>query len=90
MSQNVPMADIKKNQFEHKTILIDIEFRLQENGEQIFYSVLKKEDNNISQNDFYPVIAQVQGGKKRIQQIRLWQWILQYWRCSRGVLYRIM
>ena len=89
MSQNVPMADIKKNQFEHKTILIDIEFRLQENGEQIFYSVLKKEDNNISQNDFYPVIAQVQGGKKRIQQIRLWQWILQYWRCSR-VLYRII
>ena len=57
----MPIADIKKHQFEHKTKLIDIEF-IQDNGEQIFYSMLKKEDNKIYQNGFYPVIAQWPGG----------------------------
>ena len=68
LSRNVPIADIKKYQFEHKTIPNDIKFIL-DNGEQICYSVLHKDDNNIFQNDCYPVIAQVQGGKKKLVNI---------------------
>ena len=64
LSQNVPIADIKKHQFEQKTIPNDIKFIL-DNGGQICYSKLHKDDNNIFQNDCYPVIAQVQGGKKK-------------------------
>ena len=37
-----------------------------DNGEQIYYSVLHKDDNNIFQNDCYPGKAQVQGGKKKL------------------------
>ena len=59
LSQNVPIADIKKYQLEHKTIPNDIKIIL-DNGEQICYSVLHKDNNNIFQNDCYPVIAQVQ------------------------------
>ena len=59
LSRNVPIADIKKYQLEHKTIPNDIKIIL-DNGEQICYSVLHKDNNNIFQNDCYPVIAQVQ------------------------------
>ena len=48
LSRNVPIADIKKYQLEHKTIPNDIKFIL-DNGEQICYSVLHKDDNNIFQ-----------------------------------------
>ena len=68
LSRNVPIADIKKFQLEHKTVQNDIKF-IPENGEQICYSVLHKDDNNIFQNDCYPVIAQVQGGKKKLNNI---------------------
>ena len=68
LSRKVPIADIKKNKLEHKTIPIDIKFIL-DNGEQIRYSVLHKDDNNIFQNGCYPVIAQVQGGKKKLINI---------------------
>ena len=68
LSRNLPIADIKKYQLEHKTIPNDIKFIL-DNGEQICYSVLHKDDNNIFQNDCYPVIAQVQGGKKKLINI---------------------
>ena len=67
LSRNVPIADIKRYQLEHKTIPNDIKFIL-DNGEQICYSVLHKDDN-IFQNDCYPVIAQVQGGKKKLINI---------------------
>ena len=68
MSQNLPISDIKKYQLEHKNIPNDIKFILH-NGEQICYSVLHKDDNNICQNDCYPVIAHVQGGKKKLINI---------------------
>ena len=68
LSRNVPIDDIKKYQFEHKTIPNDIKLIL-DNGEQIRYSVLHKDDNNIFQNDCYPVNAQVQGGKKKLINI---------------------
>ena len=68
LSRNVPIADIKKYQLEHKTIPNDIKIIL-DNGEQICYSVLHKDNNNIFQNDCYPVIAQVQGGKKKLINI---------------------
>ena len=68
LSQNVPIADIKRYQLEHKTIPNDIKFIL-DNGEQICYSVLHRDDNNIFQNDCDPVIAQVQGGKKKLINI---------------------
>ena len=58
LSRNLPINDIKKNQFEHKTIPNEIKFIL-DKGEQICYSVLHKDDNNMYQNDCYPVIAQV-------------------------------
>ena len=63
LSRNVPIADIKKYQLEHKTIPNDKKFNL-DNGEKVWYSVLHRDDNKIFQNDCYPVIAQVQGGKK--------------------------
>ena len=63
LSRNLPINDIKKDQLEHKTIPNDIKFIL-DNGEQICYSVLHKDDNIICQDDCYPVIAHVQGGKK--------------------------
>ena len=59
----------QKYQLEHKTIPNDLKFIL-DNGEQICYSVLHKDDNNIFQNDCYPVIAQVQGGKKKLINIK--------------------
>ena len=59
---------MKKYQLEHKTIPNDIKFIL-DNGEQICYSVIHKDDNNIFQNDCYPVIAQVQGGKNKLINI---------------------
>ena len=65
LSRNVPIADIKKYQLEHKTIPNDKKFIL-DNGEQICYSVLHKDNNKIFQNNCYPVIAQVQGRKKKI------------------------
>ena len=68
LSQNLPIADIKRYQLEHRTIPNNIKFIL-DNGEQIRYSVLHKDDNNVFQNDCYPVIAQVQGGKKKIINI---------------------
>ena len=68
LSRNIPIADIKKSQNEHKTIPNDIKIIL-DNGEQICYSVLHKDNNNIFQNDCYPVIAQVQGGKKKLINI---------------------
>ena len=68
LSRNVTIADIKKYQLEHKTIPNDLKFIL-DNGEQICYSVLHKDDNNIFQNDCCPVIAQVQGGKKKLIKI---------------------
>ena len=61
----MPIADIKKYQLEHKTIPNDKKFIL-DNGEQICYSVLHKDNNKIFQNNCYPVIAQVQGRKKKI------------------------
>ena len=61
----MPIADIKKYQLEHKTIPNDIKF-IVDNGEQICYSVLHKDNNKIFQNNCYPVIAQVQGRKKKI------------------------
>ena len=64
----MPIAEIKKCQLEHKTNPNDIKFIL-DNGEQNCYSVLHKDDNNIIQNDCYPVIAQVQGGKKKLINI---------------------
>ena len=67
LSRNVPIADIKRYQLEHKTIPNDIKFIL-DNGEQICYSALHKDDN-IFQNDCYPAIAQVQGGKKKLINI---------------------
>ena len=58
LSQNLPINDFKKYQFERKTIPNEIKFIL-DNGEQICYSVLHKDDNNKYQNSCYPVIAQV-------------------------------
>ena len=68
LSRNVPIADVKKYQLEHKTIPNDTKFIL-DNGEQVCYSVLHKNVNNIFQNDCYSVIAQVQGGKKKLINI---------------------
>ena len=68
LSRNLTIADIKKYQLEHKTIPNDIKLIL-DNGEQICYSVLHKDDNNIFQNDCYPVNAQVQGAKKKLINI---------------------
>ena len=45
LSRNVPIADIKKYQIEHKTIPNEIKLVL-DSGEQINYSVLHKEDKN--------------------------------------------
>ena len=62
------IANRKKNQFEHETIPNDLKFIL-DNGEQICYSVLHKDDNNIFLNDCYPVIAQMQRRKKKLSNI---------------------
>ena len=58
----------KRYQLEHKTSPSDIKFIL-DNGEQICYSVLHKDDNNVFQNDCFSVIAHMQGGKKKLINI---------------------
>ena len=63
-----PSLISKKYQLEHKNIPNDIKFIL-DNAEQVCYSVLHKNDSNIFQNDCYPVIAQMQGGKKKLINI---------------------
>ena len=68
LSRNVPIADIKKYQIEHKTIPNEIKFVL-DTGEQINYSVLHKEDKNTTHNDCYPIIAQLHGGKRKLIDI---------------------
>ena len=68
LSRNVPIADIKKYQNEHKTIPNEIKFVL-DTGEQINYSVLHEEDKKTTHNDCFPIIAQMHGGKRKLIDI---------------------
>ena len=57
LSRNIPLADAKLYQLEHKVIPKDIKFHI--NGKEV----------NYSPNDFYPIIAKDKGERKKLINI---------------------
>ena len=68
LSRQVPIEEAKKFQIEHKTIPKDINFYTSD-LKPVSYSVLHKEDKTNSSNDSYPILAQVQGGTRKVMNI---------------------
>ena len=68
LSRQVPREETKKFQIEHKTIPKDINFYTSD-LKPVSYSVSHKEDKTNSFNDSYLILAQVQGGTRKVMKI---------------------